>query len=131
MSWISSISNAVEKALGTVRHPLKAIPPLLLICELHNRPGLSAIALTTAIIRRLSEAGICTTLNADGSPNKICQFVRIGCEEIVKEFQDNGVVDSVIETGAVITTGTGANAGGPVTVVSTNTMIGQLKGIIR
>ena len=131
MSWIESIANGINKALKSVRPVLPAIPSLLLICELKRRPGLSAIALTSAIISRLNEAGITTGVNEDGSENKINKFVRIMCEEMVNEIKDNAVVNAVIEPGSVITTGTGANAGGPVTVISTNTMVSQLSGLIR
>ena len=131
MSWIESIANGISKALKSVRPALPAIPALLLICELKRRPGLSAIALTSAIISRLNEAGITTGVNEDGSENKINKFVRIMCEEMVNEIKDNAVVNAVIEPGSVITTGTGANAGGPVTIISTNTMVSQLSGLIR
>lgn len=131
MSWIESIANGINKVLKSVRPALPAIPALLLISELKSRPGLSAIALTSAIISRLNEAGITTGVNEDGSENKINKFVRIMCEEIINEIKDNAVVNAVIEPGSVITTGTGANAGGPVTVISTNTMVSQLLGLIR
>lgn len=131
MSWIENISNGIEKAFSAVRPALKFIPPLLLLCEIKSRPGLSAIALTTAIIRRLPEAGIKTEKNPDGSDNKINQFVRIIAEETIKEIKDNARVTTVIEPGSVITNGSGANAGGPVVVISTNTMVSQVLGIIE
>ena len=53
MSWINKIANGIEKAFSTVRAPLALLPPLLLICEVHNRPGLSAIVSTASIIKRL------------------------------------------------------------------------------
>lgn len=131
MSWIQTIANGIEKAFESIRPALKTIPPLLLICELYKRPGLSAIALTSAIIRRLPEAGIETGKNPDGSENKVNQFVRIMCEEIVKEIKDNARVTTVIEPGSVIGTGTGANAGGPIVVSTINTMIGKTVGLIE
>ena len=131
MSWITSIAQGIEKAFSGIRPALKMIPPLLLICELYRRPGLSAIALTSAIIRRLPEAGIETGVNADGSPNKINGFVRIISEEIVKEFKDNARVTSVIEPGIIMSIGTGSNAGGPVVVTSTNSMIARTLGLIE
>jgi hypothetical protein len=131
MSWITSIAQGIEKAFSGIRPALKMIPPLLLICELYRRPGLSAIALTSAIIRRLPEAGIETGVNADGSPNKINGFVRIISEEIVKEFKDNARVTSVIEPGIIMSIGTGSNAGGPVVVTSTNPTITRTLGIIE
>ena len=91
MSWIQTIADGIEKAFDAVRPALKSIPPFLLICELYKRPGLSAIALTSAIIRRLPEAGIETGVNPDGSENKVNQFVRIMCEETIKEIETKAI----------------------------------------
>lgn len=131
MSWISSIAQGIETAFTAVRPALKMIPPLLLICEIKNRPGLSAIALTSAIIRRLPEAGLETGVNPDGTPNKRNQFVRIMCEEIVREFKDNARVTCVIEPGTINSVGSGANAGGPVVVTSVNTIPVNTMGIME
>lgn len=131
MTWIESISSGIEKAFSTVRPALKFIPPILLLCELKSRPGLSAIALTSAIIRRLPEAGIETGPNNNGSANKINQFVRIMCEETIKEIKENARITTVIEPGSVITRGTGASAGGPIVVVSTNTIVSQALGLLE
>ena len=132
MSWIQTIAKGIEKAFSAARPALTTtIPPLLLICELYKRPGLSAIALTSAIIRRLPEAGIETGVNADGSENKVNQFVRIMCEEMIKEIKDNARVTCVIEPGSVIGTGTGSNAAGPVVVTTINTMLGKTLGLIE
>lgn len=131
MSWINTIANNIEKVFSSVRPALQTIPPILLICEIYQRPGLSAIALASAIIRRLPEAGIETGVNNDGSPNKNNQFVRILCEEIVKEIKDNARVTCVIEPGTINSLGTGANAGGPVVVNSINTTPINILGIIE
>ena len=131
MSWINKIANGIEKAFSTVRAPLQIIPPILLICELYQRPGLSAIALASSIIKRLPEAGIETGVNNDGSPNKINQFVRILSEEIIQEIKDNARVTCVVEPGTINSLGTGANAGGPVVVTSVNTIPINIMGIIE
>jgi len=131
MGWIENIANGIGKVFDTVRPALKTIPPLLLICELYQRPGLSAISLTSAIIRRLPEAGIETGANNDGTENKINKLVRIMSEEIVKEIKDNARVTCVIEPGSIIGTGTGANAAGPIVVSTVNTMIGKMFGLIE
>ena len=131
MSWINKIANGIEKAFSTVRAPLQIIPPILLICELYQRPGLSAIALASSIIKRLPEAGIEAGVNNDGSPNKINQFVRILSEEIVQEIKDNARVTCVVESGTINSLGTGANAGGPVVVSSVNTIPINIMGIIQ
>ena len=131
MTWIESISSGIEKAFSAVRPALKFIPPILLLCELKSRPGLSAIALTSAIIRRLPEAGIETGTNNDGSANKINQFVRIMCEETIKEIKENARVTTVVEPGSIVAFGTGAGPTGPVTVTTTNTIVSQVLGLIE
>ena len=131
MSWINTIAQGIENAFKAVRPALQSIPPLLLLVGVIQRPGLSAIALTSAIIKRLPEAGIETGVNADGSPNKINQFVRVLCEEIVTEIKDNAKVTCVLQPGTINSIGTGANAGGPVVVTSYNTMPVNTMGIIE
>ena len=131
MSWINTIAQGIENAFKAVRPALQSIPPLLLLSEVFQRPGLSAIALTGAIIRRLPEAGIETGVNADGSPNKINQFVRVLCEEIVTEIKDNAKVTCVLQPGTINSIGVGGNAGGPVVVTSYNTIPVNTMGIIQ
>ena len=131
MSWINTIAQGIENAFKAVRPPLLPIPPLLLLVGVTQRSGLSAIALTTAIIRRLPEAGIETGVNVDGSPNKINQFVRVLCEEVIKEIKDNAKVTCVIAPSSVNSIGTGSNDGGPVTVTSYNTIPVNTMGIIE
>ena len=131
MSWINTIAQGIENAFKVVRPALLPIPPLLLLCEVFQRPGLSAIALTSAIIRRLPEAGIETGVNADGSPNKINQFVRVLCEEVIKEIKDNAKVTCVLQPGTINSIGTGASPSGPVVVSSYNTIPVNATGIIQ
>lgn len=131
MTWVTTIANGIEKAFSFVRPPLAEIPTLLMLCSMLKRPGLSAIALTSAIIQRLPEAGINTDVNEDGSQNKILSFVRIIAEELVNEIKENARVDVAITPGSVVSLGTGANAGGPVTVISYNTLASVIKGVVR
>ena len=131
MGWINKISEGIESAFSMVRPALNLLPPLLLICEVKNRPGLSAIALTSLIIRELPKAQIETGLNNCGSPNKINQFVRIVCEELIKEIKDNAVITCAVETSKVNSIGSGGNAGGPIVVTSTNTIPSLTLGIIE
>lgn len=131
MSWIKTISDGIGAAFDFIRPALIPIPPLILVCSVMNRPGLSAIALAAAIIRRLPEAGINTDAGPDGSQNKVTAFVRIFSEEIVNELKNNARIDLVIAPGSMTSFGTGANAGGPVTIFSTNTMPSSASGIIR
>jgi len=131
MSWINRIADGIEKAFSVVRKPLVPIPPILLIGEVYQRPGLSAIALASAIIKRLPEAGIETGVNNDGSPNKINQFIRIFCEQVVQELKDNALVTCSILPGTINSVGRGANECGPVVVTSSNTVPINIRGILQ
>ena len=131
MSWIKTIAQSIKSAFSTARPPAPSIPPQLLLCEAVNRPGLSAIAMASAIIARLPEAGIPTGVNPDGSENVNNKFIKIMCEEIVREIQNSARVDCSIKPGAIMAVGTGGNAGGPVTVQSQNINIASLMGLIR
>ena len=131
MSWIDTISSTIEKAFSSIRPALKLIPPIMLLCEIKNRPGLSAIALTTAVIRRLPEAGIETGVNPDGSPNKIGQFVRIFSEEVVKEIKNNAQVTTVVEPGSMVSSITGMSPVGPIVGTSVNTAVSAVMGIVQ
>lgn len=131
MSWIEKISNFIDSMFEITRPALTSIPPLIMICSVMQRPGVSAIALAAAIIQRLPEAGINTDALSDGSQNKITAFVRIMAEEIVNEFKNNARVDVAIPPGIMTSYGTGANSGGPMTVISTNTSPAVINGILR
>lgn len=122
MGWIDTIAQGIDSALSVSFPALMPIPPLLLICEILSRPGLSAIRLTANIIKRLPEAGIETGVNVDGSPNQINQFVRIISEELVNHIHDAAKVIIATPPGGIITVGTGAGPTGPV-VVTSSTLI--------
>lgn len=130
--WIDKIANTVNTALSALRPPVIPIPPILLLSEIMDRPGLSAISLTSAIIARLPEAGIPTGVNPDGSANMISQYTRIVVEEIIKEFQNHAVINAAIQPGSINITGTGTAAGiAPVAVTGVNSMPSSVNGIIR
>lgn len=132
MGWINKIAAAVNGTLNSLRPPVVSIPPILLLCEILNRPGLSAISLTSAIIARLPEIGIPTGVNVDGSANMICQYTRIVAEETIKELQNNGVIDCAIQPGTINVTGTGTAAGiAPVAVTAVNTIASSVRGVLR
>lgn len=111
------------------RVPAPSIPPILLLCEIMNRPGLSAMSLTTAVISRLPEIGIDTGVNPDGSANMVTQFVKVFSEELVKEIKNNAVVNCAMPPGALNITGMSAGVGGGA-VTATNTGFGEVKGLV-
>lgn len=122
-STIKKVSDLVNKGLAFVRDKAKIdsfIPAVMLLCEIERKPGLSAIALTSAVISRLSELGVVTQVNEDGTPNKVTGIIRVCMEEIVKEFKTNAYTEVVLKPLSVFTEGTGANAGGPLTMISHN-----------
>lgn len=132
MGWIDKISTAINTALSTLRPPVIPIPPILLLCEIIDRPGLSAISLTSNIIARLPEIGIPTGVNPDGSANMICQYTRIVAEEVIKEIQTNGVVDCAVPPNSLNIVGTGTAAGiAPVMVQAMNVGASSVRGVIR
>ena len=131
MSWINTIAQGIENAFNAVRPALKSIPPLLLLCEVVQRPGLSAIATIGSIIKRMPEAGIETGVNPCGAPNVNNKLIRIVCEEVIKEIKDNAKVTCVIAPKSISSIGIGSNASGPIVVKSYNTMPVITNGIIK
>lgn len=112
------------------RAPAPSIPPILLLCEIMNRPGLSAMSLTSAVISRLPEIGIETGANPDGSANMVNQFVKIFSEELVKEIKNNAVVNCAMPPGALNITGVSAGVGGGA-VTASNSGFSEVKGLIK
>lgn len=132
MGWIEIISKKIENVFNAMRAPLALLPPILLLCEIFKRPGLSCIALTSAIIKDLEKQGIPTGANPDGTPNLTNLLVRsISCA-VVDELQNNAVVEGVIAPGQLVSFGVGANAAGPVPVTTVNQIsTSNIRGIIR
>lgn len=132
MGWIQTIASSIETMFNTLRAPLALLPPILLLCEIFKRPGLSCLSLTAAIIRGLEKAGIPTGVNNDGSPNFTNLLVKTISCSVIDELKNNAVVEGVIAPGQIPSFGTGANAGGPVTVMSYNLLsTSNIRGIVR
>lgn len=113
---LTTITNVIKLA----RPPHPEIPAPLLLCDVNNRPGLSAISLGTAIISRLPEIGIPNGVNADGSENLINKYTMLIAEELVNEIKKNGLAMNVIPAGSLNIQGTGMSTTGPVTFTGTN-----------
>lgn len=124
--WITHIADFIKDKFNFVRAALPTIPPLLIICEAAERPGLSAIAMATAIIQRFPEAGIMADIDPNGCPNKWMRLVRIMCEETVREIKDNSCVEMCLPTGAVTINGDSTAA-----FTATNLLPITIKGIMR
>ena len=113
---IETICNFIENAIKTARIPFPQIPATLLLCGVINRPGLSSMFIASNIIKRQSEAGAPVGPAADGSISIAEAMERIRVEELVKALKMDAKVQVAIPPGSIQFLGTGANAGGPVTI---------------
>lgn len=129
--WVQTISDAIDSAFNFIRPALVEIPSLIMLCSVIQRPGISVINIVANIIRRQAETGAYVGMLPDGSPNVVEKLYHVIVDEIVKEIRLNARVDIVIAPGSITSFGTGANAGGPITIFSTNTNVISGKGIVR
>jgi hypothetical protein len=131
MDWIKNITDGIKGAFEKVRLPITPIPPILLLCEIMNRPGLSAIALTGAVISKLQSEGFETGATECGEPNYNNKFVKIFAEEFVNHVKMSGVTQMIAQPGDLSFIGMGGNAGGPVTLTLINNNMGEIGGIVE
>lgn len=131
MASIQKIANSINKLLNKVRTPIIPIPAILLLCSVFKRPGLSPMMIAANVIKRQSEFGAPTGPLPDGTPNMMNSLIYVIVDEVVKEAQKNCVIESVIAPGTMVITGFGANGGGPITTIGTNTTPVKATGIIR
>ena len=96
-----------------------------------NRPGLSAIALTSAVITKLEAKEFKTGAGDCGMENMNNKFIKIMAEETIKHIQEYGRADNVVESKALSFQAIGANAGGPVQLSMYNTSLAEFGGIPR
>jgi len=130
-NWIEKISNTIKWALEKTKKPAQAISPVLLACDLEQRPGMSAIALTAAILAEFEKEGIPTGVNEDGSPNLIAQTEYARARALINHLQTYAVVNTIIKPDTFNIVGTGANAGGPMSVTSSNIGYVEADGGLR
>ena len=111
---IQSICKAIKETIEKVRGPVASVPALLLACSAINRPGLSAMAIASRIIRRQAEAGAPVGPAADGSSNISEAMEVIRVEELVYAIKMEMRVQIGIPIGGMRIMSTGANAGGAI-----------------
>lgn len=128
---ILSICNSVNNLIESVRPPATPIPAPILAIGAIYRPGISPMLVASNIISRQSEAGAPYGPMADGSKNVSEAMERIRVEEIIKALKYDSQIEIAIPPGGITVTATGANSGGPVTVVGMNTNFVQGFGIIQ
>ena len=127
-SLISNITSTIQSKMSI---PLTPVPPILIAYGTIQRPGLSPMLISSRIISRQSKFGAPTGKNIDGNPNLMNQLIYAIVDELVTALKQEGKVEISIPIGGIVTTGTGANAGGPVVVTSNNITPVSGNGIIR
>lgn len=130
-----ALTNVIQKLTSFIQNklsiPLIPIPAVMLICSTIKRPGISPMLITARIINRQQEFGAPVGVNIDGSPNLMNQMFFVVVDEMVKALKLEGKVEVAIPAGGITSMGFGSNAGGMVSVVSTNTAPVAGWGIIR
>lgn len=128
---INTICETVINTLEKASTPITKVPSILLNGGVINRPGLSPIMIASKIISRQTEAGAPYGPMADGSRNIAEAMERIRVEEVVNALKFDSQVQIVIPPGGIMVQASGANAGGPVTCIGTNTNFVSGLGIIQ
>ena len=129
---VQKIGGTIDKVMNTIRPPLIKIPPMLMLCEMLQRPGMSATLLASEIIAGLEQLGIPTGVNPDGSENLIVKSVQMGCTKLIDHIHNFARVDSATAPCSVAITGTGTAAGiAPVAVSGCNSDFISSEGAIR
>jgi hypothetical protein len=131
MSGILKIVDKVSNLLNGSRVPVIPIPAVLLLCSVFKRPGASCMLAAANVIKRQSEFGAPTGALPDGSSNMMNALVYVNMCETMRELRENSIVEVVIPPNTVVINSSGANAGGPVLSVGTNTTPIKGYGIIR
>lgn len=128
-SKIEDLLNGLNKVLN-VKTSTPMIPAPLIIIGSQNKSGLSAIKIASRIIARKSEAGLPTGNLPSGSisPDEI--MWRIVIEEIIRGFQQDGIIDVAIPPGTTVASA-GTSPAGPVTTVGSTINITRGYGVIR
>ena len=130
-----ALNNMIEKISSFIQNklsiPLIPIPAIMLICSTIKRPGTSEMLITSRIINDMGERGALIGANIDGSDNMMNQMYYVMVNQILNALKFEGKVEIAIPPGGITTTGFGANAGGEVTVVSSNLGPVSGSGIIR
>lgn len=108
------------------RKPFMALSGLIMVCSLAKRPGLSTILSTANIIKNIAAEGIKTDQMDDGERNFLNVYTKAVVSEIFRALQDDANVQIALGPGAMMSVGTGGNAGGPVVVTSNN--VNYVKG---
>lgn len=98
MSWIKTISSRVNNLFKNARTPIQSIPPILMLCEIYRRPGLSAMALASQVIRRQEVTDDYCPCGIANVNNRVWKIIA---EEVVKHIKDYGIAKCTINMGDI------------------------------
>lgn len=131
-SAVQKIGDTIDTVMESIRPPLIPIPPMLMFCEMMQRPGMSATVLASEIIAGLEALGIPTGPNPDGSENLIVNSIIMICRKLIEHIHSFARVDSATQPGSARSTGTGTAAGiAPVQVECMNDSFYSSYGSVR
>lgn len=130
-SSMSNILKILLSAFSLMKQPADTLPPPLVFIGAKLRPGLSARDIAARVISRFSESDAVNGEIFQEGNNVMTALELIRMEEIVNAIQTEMKISSVIDPGAMIINASGANGGGPVTVVGTNINITESNGVAQ
>jgi hypothetical protein len=122
---IEQICDAIRNLFDKIRPAAAAIPGIIMVCSLLKRPGLSVMVSAGNIIKRQSEFGAPTGMAPDGTPNMMNGLIVTIVDEVYRALREDANIQVAYGPGTINVTATGANSGGPVTVVGANINYGK------
>jgi hypothetical protein len=131
VSSMSSILKILLSAFSMMKQPADTLPPPLVFIGAKMRPGLSARDMASRVISRFSESDAISGEIFQEGNNVMTALEVIRMEEVVNAIQTEMKISSTIDPGAMIINASGANGGGPVTVVGTNINITESAGVAQ
>lgn len=120
MISIDNISTTIKNAFSSFRNPATVLPAILMICSLAKRPGLSTLLSAANVITNQSKFGAPTGKLPDGTENMMNGLIAVIIDEVFRAIREDANIQIALAPGDITIQATGANAGGPVTVVGTN-----------
>ncbi len=131
VSSMSSILKIILSVFSIMKQPADTLPPPLIFIGAKLRPGLSARDMAARVISRFSESDAVNGEIFQEGNNVMTALEVIRMEEVVNAIQTEMKISSTIDPGAMIINASGANGGGPVTVVGTNINITESAGVAQ
>ena len=131
VSSMSSILKILLSAFSMMKQPADTLPPPLVFIGAKMRPGLSARDMASRVISRFSESDAISGEIFQEGNNVMTALEVIRMEEMINAIQTEMKISSTIDPGAMIINASGANGGGPVTVVGTNINITESAGVAQ